>query len=154
MKSIIAFAVFSVVGVMLERSQPAGPEHAGYKSWQATTAEPYSMLDAADCRPGNLPLGPHGARYIRVFVNGPGRDAVGTAKPYPVGSVIVKEKLLKRDDATPNELGIMSKRESGWEYKFIGADGKLAEGNKVKNCATCHARAKHDSVFIAEWERK
>jgi hypothetical protein len=139
---------------MLARSQPAGPEHAGYKSWQATTAEPYTMLDAADCRPGNQPLGPHQGRYIRVFVNGPGRDAIGTAKPYPVGSVIVKEKLLKRDDATPNELGIMIKRESGWEYKFIGADGKLAEGNNVNSCATCHARAKHDSVFIAEWERK
>lgn len=153
MRSLIALVVLGVCGGAWARSEPVGPEHAGYRSWQATTSEPYTMLDSADCRPANQAIGPHGARYVRVFVNGPGREAVGTAKPYHIGSVIVKEKLLKRDDARPNELGIMIKRESGWEYKFIGADGKLAEGNNVKNCATCHARAKHDSVFIAAWER-
>jgi hypothetical protein len=158
MRSWIALVVVGVCGVALARSEPVGPEHAGYKAWQATTAEPYTMLDAADCRAGNQPLGPHGARYIRVFVNGPGREAIGTVKPYATGTVIVKEKLLKKDDAKPSELGIMIKRETGWEYKFIGADGKLAvgnaEGNNVMNCATCHARAKHDSVFITAVQRK
>lgn len=178
MRSLIVLVVLGVCGAAWGRSEPVGPEHAGYRSWQATTAEPYVMLDAADCRAPSAPLGPHGARYIRVFVNGPGREVVGTAKPYPVGSVIVKEKLLKKDDAKPSELGIMITRESGWEYKFIGADARLAavsssaDGNSnaerdgivgedsivgrdsVKNCASCHRRARHDSVFITAFERK
>lgn len=75
---------------------------------------------------------------------------------FPVGSIIVRERLAKKDDIKPQRLVVMIKRESGfnpkrgdWEYLVVdGALTKIRERQKHGACADCHAAQKaRDFVF-------
>jgi hypothetical protein len=101
---------------------------------------------------------PHRQRYFIVYVNEVGRRAMmSQAKPvFPEGSIIVKEKLLAKDDTSPELLTVMIKREKGfnqesgdWEYLVVnGERTKIEERGKLVNCQSCHIqKSETDYVF-------
>jgi hypothetical protein len=86
--------------------------------------------------------------FLKVKTNRPQR--------FPVGSIIVREKLIKADDAQPQLLTAMIKRARGfnpkandWEFLLIdGTISKILEQQKQGSCLKCHAsQKKRDFVF-------
>lgn len=78
------------------------------------------------------------------------------SKRFPIGSIIVREKLAKADDAQPQLLTAMIKRARGfnpkandWEFLIIdGTISKILEQQKQGSCLKCHAsQKKRDFVF-------
>jgi hypothetical protein len=101
---------------------------------------------------------PHRKKYFNVFVNSIGQKAMMGAEKttFPVGTVIVKEKLGSVKDEKPELLTVMVKRSPGfdkaggdWEYSTVDKDGKLASDQKnLDHCRSCHAYQKEgDFVF-------
>lgn len=95
--------------------------------------------------------------FARIFANDLANSVIKDDKPvFPVGSVIVREKLLKADDKTPEVLTVMVKRKKGfskktgdWEYFVLSGDrADIKQREKVGSCSKCHAAAKeNDFVF-------
>src|SRR5215210_8676257 len=125
------------------RERPAGAEmFAGYKSWTRVNREPalFHLLSMSDCAlPADAamrrenPDNPHVDKFINVFVNDAGRRAMlKELRPrFPVGSLVVKEKLPARDAKEPELLTAMFKREAGydpeggdWEYMVLDGRGR------------------------------
>jgi hypothetical protein len=90
-----------------------------------------------------------------------------SAKRYPVGSVIVKEKqgleydaegkLPQRTAKTSNGVGGMIKRTPGyapddgdWEYFYFEAAMKVEHG-KIKSCIECHRGAAATDYVFGNW---
>lgn len=98
----------------------------------------------------------HGAYYLNDYVNDIGLAAMTTERypRFPVGTVIVKEKLTSPTDTAPHALGIMIKHEDGydpttndWAYWYWLAPDVLVRDND-NYCADCHREAAlTDSVF-------
>jgi hypothetical protein len=93
-----------------------------------------------------------------VYVNDAARAAFADARrdPFPVGSIIVREKLARADAAQAQLLAVMVKRAPGFnpeagDWEFLIADGALAkvrERQKRGSCLDCHAAQRaHDFVF-------
>jgi hypothetical protein len=136
-----------------------------YKTWTRVHATPLLLptpLDAL-CR---MPTptdrvetfaNPHRRKYFTVYVNEIGRQAMmSELKPaFPVGSIIVKEKLIAQDSASPELLTVMVKREKGfnresgdWEYLVVDGERTKIEGRgKLANCQSCHA-LKTDTDYV------
>ena len=148
----------------------------GYTSWREVTRKPVEMEPrvAAMCAVQIFPSrsaappetrgsqGPHRKKYIRVFVNSIAEEQMfGQKQPrFPVGSVIVKQKLpvlegknRKSKNAKPQKISekpelltIMFKRERGydakngdWEYIVTGGAGtQVSERGKIEACQNCH----------------
>lgn len=126
-----------------------------YKEWELLTPQPrnISALLASLCR---MPTpeesafldSEHGGRYLSIYVNEEGVEAMAQQgeRLFPVGSIIVKEKLLLSGDTSPEAIGIMIKHEKGfnpeggdWEYVYWEQGGKLYSGSdKLSNCQSCH----------------
>lgn len=98
-----------------------------------------------------------GTTFARFFVNEIGLAEVRKEKPaFPAGTIIAREKLQKADDAAPEVVTVMVKRENGfskktgnWEYLVVSGDlKKIIRREKYGDCAACHASAeKTDFVF-------
>lgn len=137
-----------------------------YQTW--TRVNPTALLlpapVAALCAAPTPPLSiessnnPHRQKYFIVYVNETGRVAMmSQLKPvFPEGSIIVKEKLLAQDDASPELLTVIIKREQGfnpesgdWEYMVVnGSRTKIEARGKLANCQSCHApKGETDYVF-------
>ena len=78
---------------------------------------------------------------------------------FPRGSIIVREKLTKADDAQPQLLTVMIKRARGFnpkanDWEFLAVDGamtKILERQKKGSCLDCHASEKaRDVVYPAQ----
>jgi alpha-glucuronidase len=100
----------------------------------------------------------HAERYTQVYVSDQGAATIiqDRERTFPVGSMIVKEKLINADDTTPVALGIMIKREAGfnpagddWEYAYWEQAGGVTRGTaQLEHCQACHIQeAAMDSVF-------
>lgn len=131
-------------------------EVQGYRNWTRVNPEPVYMnpVAATACaapvvaRRTREEGSPHAQRYITVYVNDVGRRAMmKERKPrFPEGSVIVKEKLLAKDSATPELLTVMIKRAKGfnpasgdWEYMVTnGAGSEVQARGKLSSCQSCH----------------
>lgn len=143
-------------------------EIAGYKNWTKVNAVPQLMPErvATDCAmvvsPGgaviNGPENPHRDKYFTVYVNDVGRTAMLKQKnpKFPVGSIIVKEKLADKESRSPELLTVMIKREKGfnsvsgdWEYMVLDGAGTKIEGRgQLQNCQACHlTNRKTDYIF-------
>lgn len=101
---------------------------------------------------------PHnGTTYARVFAN-------DIAEPFlkledlrfPVGSVIVREKLAAPASDTPDLIAAMIKRDrefspetNGWEFVVIDRNfTRVKTRQTTGNCAACHVQAsKSDLVY-------
>ena len=112
--------------------------------------------------------GPHAHTSIRIFMN----DDAATAfrdqvAPYPVGSVIVKEKqgLEYHADATsPRQtaktsdgVGGMLKRAPGydprngdWEYFYFENPTRIEQG-RIDTCIECHRGAAATGYVFGSW---
>ncbi len=141
----------------------------GYKSWQQVTAVPEVMAPevASQCatfinptllRAQLSPDNPHTEKYFQVYVNDIGKAAMLSWESplFPVGSVIVKEKLSSRTSKTPELLTVMIKRQPGfhkawddWEYLVInGSATKVDASGWLPHCYKCHeTRKEADYVF-------
>ena len=92
-----------------------------------------------------------------VYVNDAAREAMQSkrAAKFPIGSIIVREKLSKADDAKPQLLAVMIKRASGFnthadDWEFLTVDGaltKVRERQKTGSCLKCHA-SQRDEDFV------
>ena len=95
--------------------------------------------------------------FGNVYVNELGRAAMASEKPltFPTGSIIVREKLARKDDAQPQLLTVMIKRKPGFNprggnWEFLTADGatkKVRERQKTGSCLNCHSQAAKDFVL-------
>ncbi len=95
--------------------------------------------------------------FARYFANELAQAEIYKDAPrFPVGSIIVREKLLNADDAQPELVTVMVKREKGfskktgdWEYLVVeGGLNKISKREKTGSCSACHAgAAKTDFVF-------
>lgn len=146
----------------------------GYTNWLEVTQRPVEMDPsvAVACAPPNffshpsLPTirgtqGPHRKKFIRVFVNPVGAAEMMTrrAPRFPVGSVIVKQKLALETQirkgskaksqvvgSRPELLTVMIKRKKGydaangdWEYLVTDGTGKQVAGRgQLQACQNCH----------------
>jgi hypothetical protein len=143
-------------------------EISGYKSWTKVNPKPLQLPTPLDilCR---IPTGtdliqtssnPHRQwqKYFTVYVNDIGRNAMLNEKTpkFPVGSVIVKEKLLSEDSTAPELLTVMIKQKKGfnpttgdWEYMVVNGAGTKVEGRgNLENCQSCHILNKQtDYIF-------
>ncbi|HLK58453.1 MAG TPA: cytochrome P460 family protein [Chthonomonadaceae bacterium] len=128
---------------------------SGYKNWTKVNPKPVLMqpAPATQCRnatPDQLPS-PHLQKYIYVYVNKVGKEAMMHQKTpsFPVGTIIVKEKLSNPDSKSPELMTVMVKRdkaynpESGdWEYMVFDGTGKKVEAQgKLEKCQSCHSEA-------------
>ena len=129
---------------------------AGYKKWTRVNNEPQIVPSrlAIQCamptrEERNLEdQNPHRDKFVVVYVNATGRSAMMEQKwpRFPVGSVIVKEKLSTKESATPELLTVMKKREPGydpnkgdWEYfVFDGTGRDMKASGKLGKCQGCH----------------
>jgi hypothetical protein len=128
---------------------------ASYQGWTLLTPEPRNVSIAlwALCR-ATTPeedaflASQHGSRYLRLFVNETGAQAMAAEgeRLFPPGSIIVKEKLIEPDDASPEAIGIMIKHDSGfnpeggdWEYAYWEKSGALVrDAEQPAGCQSCH----------------
>ena len=106
------------------------------------------------------PTNPHEkgvTTFARYFGNDLAQSVIYQTTPkFPVGSIIVREKLVTEDAKIPSLVTVMVKREKGfskktgdWEYFAIeGGVGKIIKREKVGSCSKCHANAEStDFVF-------
>jgi len=78
-----------------------------------------------------------------------------THAKFPVGSIIIREKLSAPDDARPALLAVMFKRAPGFnpaggDWEFLTVDGavtKIQERQKHGSCLQCHA-SQRDADFV------
>jgi len=98
-----------------------------------------------------------GVTFTRVYANTLALEQIARDKPvFPAGSMLVREKLLKAEDTTPELVTVMLKREKGfspkssdWEYFIVdGAVRNVKLSEKVGSCSKCHTKAAEtDMVF-------
>src|SRR5262249_28633973 len=120
-----------------------------YKSWTVVNPEPVKMSPVVSLMCARVaPQTPQADKYLRVYVNDVGRDAMfQAANPkFPVGSIIVKEKLPSIDSSEAELDTIMVKRESSydpahgnWQYLTMSGNRSSLEAPKnVGSCQSCH----------------
>ena len=100
----------------------------------------------------------HDSTFGVVYANDLAREALagdGRAK-FPVGSIIVREKLARLEATQPELVAVMIKRAPGFnpkggDWEFLTADGmltKVRERQKKGSCLNCHSsQAASDFVF-------
>ena len=150
-----------------ERKPLAGAELvAGYKAWTRVNPEPavFHSRIAMQCympTPEQRRLeekNPHRDKFVTVYVNDAGRRAMLEEKSprFPVGTLIVKEKLTTRDSTEPELLTAMLKHEKGydpeggdWEYLVLDGQGREVRARgKLESCRACHQDYPHTD-FVA-----
>jgi len=157
------------VGCVTASAQPDQTEletiFAHYKDWANLTPHPenvsmYIYLLCTLPSPEQMAFAEseHGERYLNVFVNQTGAPTMAEVgqREFPVGTVIVKEKLLEAEATSPSALGLMIKRELGfnpegndWEYVYRNEQGEIFRGpERLPNCQACHLKeVGGDSVY-------
>jgi hypothetical protein len=79
-----------------------------------------------------------------------------TNPKFPIGSIIVREKLPTEDSAAPELLSVMIKRKKGFnqgegDWEFIVLDNKSGKARMLKksvDCLSCHGKQREsDFVF-------
>ncbi len=157
------------------------PETENYAFWREVTRNPVEMdprvagmcasVSSRSSKPPSSSSttstirgtrGPHQKKFIRVYVNSVAEDAMMTQKQphFPVGSVIVKQKLPlllpkfskssksqhREVSRKPELLTVMIKRKKGYDapngdWEYLVADGvgeKVVERGKLASCQGCH----------------
>lgn len=93
---------------------------------------------------------------VHVYASPAAMPAVTNGlRAFPVGSVIVKEKLT--DDGKVSGVGGMIKRIAGydasngdWEYFYYGRPGEFSSG-RLPSCVECHRAAKTNDYVYSVW---
>ncbi|MDQ2987019.1 MAG: cytochrome P460 family protein [Armatimonadota bacterium] len=151
---------------------------SGYRKWTQVNQEPVYMEPfvaflCVPTPPEYSKPNPHMTKYFTVYVNDVGKAAMlskGQPK-FPVGSIIVKEKVapaMSLSDANfdakktvpksfekPELLTVMIKRDKGfnpkcgdWEFRTAKSDGKYNVGETTNHCVSCHeSRPTNDFTY-------
>ena len=116
-----------------------------FKSPRAEAAKPEPSAD-------------HSFSYGVVYANDLAAPELEESAPkFPVGSILVRERLESLAATSPTMVIAMLKREPGfskatgdWEFFMMnGNDMKLLSRQTTGSCAECHAKAKNtDWVFV------
>lgn len=147
------------------------PNLAAFKSWRKVNDKPYPMTSEAwtlcrmptprELRAGRFAAiakpktGPHVDKWVTVWVNDEGKEAMLKGSAFPVGSAIVKEKTDVYGSHS-NFATAMIKRKRGynpdcgdWEFATLSLpEAKITQRGKLLPCMNCHkARAKEDFTF-------
>ena len=133
-----------------------------YKTWTIVNSEPVKLdlVTAALCADArSRPDTPHKDKYIRVYVNDTGKEAMLKAKNprFPVGTIVIKEKLSEKQSETAEFYTIMLKREAGydsrggdWQYLIMdSAKARIEKPANLESCQSCHASWAAKSDFIS-----
>ena len=96
--------------------------------------------------------GPHSHAFVHIYASPEAAQAIAArSDQFPVGSVIVKEKIGEKNVVT--DVGGMIKRAPGydtpngdWEFFFHTPGGEFTSG-KMANCIDCHNNSPRDHVF-------
>ncbi|MEW6736206.1 MAG: cytochrome P460 family protein [Acidobacteriota bacterium] len=146
-------------------SKETGNTISGYRAWTKINLRPVKM-DRATARACNIVLEEynsiHREKYITVYVNDIGKKSMMSERypKFPLGSIIVKEKLNEANSSTPELLTVMIKREEGfdqtngnWEYAvYDGVGVKEQASGRLENCQDCHiSRKDTDYIFRESW---
>jgi hypothetical protein len=142
----------------------------GYKKWACGNPHPKFVAShlAMLCRmvtpqeKAEEKSNPHLNKYVRVYVKGKKgeKEFLTRKKPkFPVGTVIVKEKLADPKATTPELMTVMVKREKGydsdagdWEYLVVSGDGtKIQRQGKLENCRSCHLKVKEYGYVFRDY---
>ena len=123
-----------------------------YRAWTLVNPAPAVMEPAVAARCAPIVVGkdnPHWDKYVSVYVNETGREAMLAERDpeFPAGSMIVKEKLASQSSRSPALLTAMVKREEGynpeggdWEYLVLdGTAASVIERGRLESCRGCHA---------------
>jgi len=137
-------------------------EVAGYKKWTKVNDKVEIMESdvAVMCAPATTqlrPKNPHKDKFINVYINSIGKDEMLTKKnpKFPIGTVVVKEKLSAHDSQKPELLTVMIKREKDfnpevgdWEFlTFNGGATEITARGKLENCQACHLGYKQNDFI-------
>ncbi len=137
---------------LVETDSEANPVK-NYRLWTKVNDKPeyMSATVSALCAAATAPqkqVNIHEDKFINVFVNAVGKDQMLTSlhPNFPVGTVIVKEKLAKLGSKAAELLTVMVKRKKGfnpevgdWEFMtFNGSGTKITSRGKLESCAACH----------------
>lgn len=185
--ALLLFAIFCVTGCTDEKEEvtDAGPSGSprsdivnvvqSYRELDLMTPEPVyvnpelarlcvgaskEMVDRA-----RLDKGPHANSVVKIFMNEAASTAFHNGTPYPVGSIVVKEKNMlgyrtKTDtdrSGAGNGIGGMVKRTGGfddangnWEYFYTENDSEIEFG-AMDSCVQCHAKTKDTDYVFGTW---
>lgn len=120
-----------------------------YRTWTLVNPAPVKMKPAVSllCA-AVMPANPHREKFISVYVNEIGREAMTMqlAPTFPKGSTIVKEKLASTESRSPELLTAMIKRQKGfnpksgdWEYLVLdGTASTITKRGRLTDCSGCH----------------
>ena len=145
-----------------------------FKQFQKLNSEPiyvdpnFSM--DCDSDPANLEEesikenGPHRDAAINIYMNNLATETFKNKTfPYPVGSIIIKDKNALSSaelNNTNKGVGGMLKREKGfdsengdWEYFFFKDVNKIDKG-KIDSCIQCHTRASKKDYVFGKWRKQ
>ena len=166
--SLACASLFGYQAKLAGKAELPGSELvAAYKQWTRVNPipDPVSARIAVQCAaPPTVTQAamerdsPHRDKFITVYVNDIGRKAMmEEVQPhFPVGSIIVKEKLPSKDSTTPELLTVMIKREAGydpsggnWEYMALDGTGKTVQARgHLEKCQACHVMVK-DTDYVS-----
>ncbi len=140
----------------------------GYKTWTKVSQDDFKMDAAASIacaaavrevsiKGSDIENSPHKDKYINVYINAIGRDEMLTKKnpKFPVGTVVVKEKLSSPDSLSPELLTVMIKRKKGFnpevgDWEFMTLNGQATEvtaKGKLESCQSCHLDYKQNDYI-------
>ena len=136
----------------------------GFHGWKKANPTPVRLASKFDllCAPASLAMvqaeqkkNPHFQRVITVYANKIGEKAMMMGGTFPVGSIIVKEKLDEHS-MMPVLSTVMIKRKKGYnpkcgDWQFASTDAyatKVTADGKLESCMNCHKeQANKDFVF-------
>ena len=103
-----------------------------------------------------LLTGPHYQTSVHLYASPAALPTIkNRTAPFPVGAVIVKEKLTS--DGKVSGVGGMIKRQPGydaangdWEYFYYGGPGEFSSG-RLEGCVACHRAAKSTDHVYSVW---
>ena len=133
-----------------------------YKSWTVVNSDPVRLdpvMSVLCAAPMSRPDTPHNDKYIRVYVNAVGEEAMLKVRnpKFPAGAMVIKEKLSEKDSGTAEFYTIMLKREPGynprggdWQYLIMDSGKtKVETPANIQSCQSCHAGWAAKSDFIS-----
>jgi cytochrome P460 len=138
-----------------------------YRSYRLLTPEPIAVSPTivALCIPPSeellalerLRTGPHFNGWVKLYANTAAVAGFEAASAFPVGAVVVKEKLA--EGGSVSGVGGMRKREPGydapngdWEYFYSDRSAASVYG-RIANCIACHTKAKATDYVYTRPER-
>jgi hypothetical protein len=104
--------------------------------------------------------GPHTERFIRVYGNPTAVEAASkSGRPvWPVGSILVKEKLPTSPHASPDGVAFMVRHlesefpdDGGWEFLYFPSSAGHQQTQQA--CASCHRSAPTKDYVFGQYPR-